>query len=675
MKLQHIIPFSLMLALLWSCNDDDMPLGAPVISYPDAAETAHFGDSLAFTVKAEDPEVALSTLKAQLFYGDDMVEETVIRTKISGQEYTGKIYLPYFANVPDGTATLRMVLQNVNFTTTVQEYPVKITHPDFPYLTLRTEDGEEYRMDKIDTDTYGVTRKFDQQLKAYIIGPKVGEFGNDIIFGYENSEVTVNAENPIPFSSARGGQFTISLNTRTFEASPFSTLKLNGNVLEAITETTASVDLTLDKGSLIVPEGFSNFGEWWIDPDWFTRNDDGSLTFQAMPGNYRIIADQKLQYFRVETLLNGAPAELQDDGSGAVWVIGEGVGKPSISANQVGWTTEKALCMAPVSDKVYRMTLVGGKTIATGSINFKFYGNMGWNYEFLHDRITSTSSDILIGDGKTHDDGNLYLADGVKLKENVIYEFTVDCTAGKGKAVLSVKEAGEQKFEEKPIMLNGVKMNTSDNVLYSLTTDLKQGASLEFSSLSDLDSYYLDPDYFSYNADNDVVTFRPVDGHYRVVLDKLNATLSAQRFDGDSPATLGTDGHGAIYILGWGAGTPNLDYQFGWEPNNAYAMAEISPCVYTFTGVAGPEKGSVTGQRLRTDYLDIKFFFQKGWGGEFSGTNQLTVAPGSKSLFNVINTGDVNLASGAQLTEGATYRITIDLSAGVSAGVISIEKL
>ena len=73
MKLQHIIPFSLMLALLWSCNDDDMPLGAPVISYPDAAETAHFGDSLAFTVKAEDPEVALSTLKAQLFYGDDMV--------------------------------------------------------------------------------------------------------------------------------------------------------------------------------------------------------------------------------------------------------------------------------------------------------------------------------------------------------------------------------------------------------------------------------------------------------------------------------------------------------------------------------------------------------------------------------------------------------------------------
>ncbi len=110
MKLRYILPLALVMpALLWSCKDDEEPFGNPVIDYRDATETAHFGDSLAFTVNASDAEVALSTLKAQLYYGDEMVEETVIRTKESGKDYSGKIYLPYFANVPDGTATLKQI--------------------------------------------------------------------------------------------------------------------------------------------------------------------------------------------------------------------------------------------------------------------------------------------------------------------------------------------------------------------------------------------------------------------------------------------------------------------------------------------------------------------------------------------------------------------------------------
>ena len=42
---------------------------------------ALFGDSLPFTIKASDIDVPLSTLKAQLFYGEEQVSETVIRTK------------------------------------------------------------------------------------------------------------------------------------------------------------------------------------------------------------------------------------------------------------------------------------------------------------------------------------------------------------------------------------------------------------------------------------------------------------------------------------------------------------------------------------------------------------------------------------------------------------------
>lgn len=677
MKLKYILPVALVMpALLWSCKDDDEPFGNPVIDYRDATETAHFGDSLAFTVNAADAEVPLSTLKAQLYYGDEMVEETVIRTKESGKDYSGKIYLPYFANVPDGTATLKLVLQNINFTISEKEYPVKITHPDFPYLTLRTEEGTEYRMAKTGADTYAVSDRFPQKMKAFIIAPKVGENGNELVFGYENSQVKIGAESAIPFSSSRGGKFAIELNTRTFAASPFSVLKLNGQELESIDDNTARVDMALSNGQVITPEGFSNFGDWWIDPDWFSRNDDGSMTFKAMGGNYRLIADQKLQYFRVETLLNGKPASLQADGTGALWVIGADFGKPGVGANETGWVTEKAVCMAPVADKVYQMTLVGGKTVKTSSTNFKFYGDaMSWGNEFKHDRLTSNSTLIGVGDGTPgHDDGNLYLLDGVTLKDNVIYVFRVDFTAGVDKAVLSVTEEGEQPFEEKPIYLNGVKMTTGDNAIYTIVTDLAQGSTLGFNSVDGLADYYFDPDFLSYDSDNDVITFLPVDGTYQVILDKLGGTVSAQRFDGNSPASLGADGHGAIYLMGWGAGSPNLDSQFGWEPNQAYGLAEVSPKVYRFTAVAGPEKGSEIGQRLRADYLSVKFFWQKGWGGEFSHENALTLAPGSESLIQVTADGNIELASGASLETGATYVMTVDLTAGNSAGVVSIVK-
>lgn len=678
MKLKHILPLALVMpALLWSCKDDDEPFGNPVIDYRDATETAHFGDSLSFTVNAADAEVALSTLKAQLYYGDEMVEETVIRTKESGKDYTGKIYLPYFANVPDGTATLKLVLQNINFTISEKEYPVRITHPDFPYLTLRTEDGAEYRMEKTGADTYSVADRFPQKMKAFVIAPKVGENGNELVFGYENSQVKIGAESAIPFSSSRGGKFAVELNTRTFAASPFSVLKLNGQELESVDENTARIDMALSQGQTITPEGFSSFGDWWIDSDWFKRNDDGSLTFTAMGGNYRLIADQKLQYFRVETLLNGKPASLQADGTGALWVIGADFGKPGVGSNETGWTTEKAVCMAPVADKVYQLTLVGGKTVKTTSTNFKFYGDaMSWGNEFKHDRLTSASNLIGVGDGDGHDDGNLYLLDGVTLKDNVIYVFRVDFTAGVDKGVLTVTEEGEQPFEEKPVYLNGVKMTTGDNSIYTLVTDLTQGGTLEFNSVDGLADYYFDPDFLSYDSDNDVITFLPVDGTYQVVLDKLGGTVSAQRFDGTSPATLSADGHRAIYMMGWGAGSPSLDSQFGWETSQAYGMAEISPKVYRFTAVAGPENGSEIGQRLRSDYISVKFFHQKGWGGEFnpSNGNGLSLAPGSEALLKANSDGNFELAAGVTLETGATYVMTIDLSAGNEAGVISLVK-
>ena len=659
--------------LLPACSDDEMAPGNPTMDVTGSLQNACFGDSLSFSVKAFDAEVPLSTIHAELYFGDEMVSEEVIRTKENGATYEGKIYVPYIANIPDGKALLRLTLQNIHFTTKEELYNVNISHPDYPSLIFRAESGEEYTMQKESQYVYSVTQRFPAEMRGVIVAPKVGADGNEIVFGYENSEIKPYAEGSIPFSNSAPGRYSISFNTYSFEGSPFVVLSINDQQLEAIDETTSKIDLDLAKGDTLVPSGFPEYSDWWIDPSFFSKNEDGSLTFNAYDGKYRIIADTKLRYFRVYKLDGLNPATLSDDGTGALWIIGAGIGHPSL-ANEVGWTTENAICMAPTGEKTYQAVLVGGKTIATNSINFKFFGQMGWGVELKGSaNLTSKSNLIGVGTGSDgHDDGNLFLPDGVVLQDNGIYVITVDLTQGINDAVMTVDYNGEQQFEEKPIYLNGQKMSTSDNAMYSTVIELQQNSKLTFKDFTALADLYYDPDYFYFDEDAFEITFLPVSGHYNVILDKLNGTLSAKRVFADgSEMTLQSDGSGALWLMGWGVGSPSLDYQFGWTPGAAYCMAEVSPKVYQFTGVAGPEKGSEYGQRLRFDYLSFKFFHQDGWGGEFA-TSALTFTSGASKLIK--DAGNFELADGVQLEEGATYVLTVDLTAGVEKGVFNIVK-
>lgn len=659
--------------LLPACSDDEMAPGNPTMDVTGSLQNACFGDSLSFSVKAFDAEVPLSTIHAELYFGDEMVSEEVIRTKENGATYEGKIYVPYIANIPDGKALLRLTLQNIHFTTKEELYNVNISHPDYPSLIFRAESGEEYTMQKESQYVYSVTQRFPAEMRGVIVAPKVGADGNEIVFGYENSEIKPYAEGSIPFSNSAPGRYSISFNTYSFEGSPFVVLSINDQQLEAIDETTSKIDLDLAKGDTLVPSGFPEYSDWWIDPSFFSKNEDGSLTFNAYDGKYRIIADTKLRYFRVYKLDGLNPATLSDDGTGALWIIGAGIGHPSL-ANEVGWTTENAICMAPTGEKTYQAVLVGGKTIATNSINFKFFGQMGWGVELKGSaNLTSKSNLIGVGTGSDgHDDGNLFLQDGVVLQDNGIYVITVDLTQGINDAVMTVDYNGEQQFEEKPIYLNGQKMSTSDNAMYSTVIELQQNSKLTFKDFTALADIYYDPDYFYFDEDAFEITFLPVSGHYNVILDKLNGTLSAKRVFADgSEMTLQSDGSGALWLMGWGVGSPSLDYQFGWTPGAAYCMAEVSPKVYQFTGVAGPEKGSEYGQRLRFDYLSFKFFHQDGWGGEFA-TSALTFTSGASKLIK--DAGNFELADGVQLEEGATYVLTVDLTAGVEKGVFNIVK-
>ena len=445
MKNYILIMISLAAFAFTACNDNNdngKDLGNPAIELQNQASQAFFGDSLAFTATVSD-NVPLSTLKVDLYFGEEVVSSATIRTKENG-DYTGKIYVPFYANIPNGTATLEYTLTNTHLGKVTKDVSLPVSRPNFPYLILVSSDGTEYPMTQTGTGyVYSATASFPTtDLLAYIKTPAYGDNGNELTFGWNGSAIDQGLTDNIPFSSPVGGVYSITFNTQTYSATPFLSVKING------TEMTRSgnnfmADLNLTQGQTLNVSGIGDIQNWWIDPDWFTTSGDNSqLTFRAIPGKYRIIADFGKEWFRVEVMSGSDLATLQPDGSGAIWVIGQNVGKPSL-ANEVGWTPDNALCMAPEGNGKYHITLVAGTTVDAASINFKFFYQKGWGGEFDSPALTSTSNLVFVGDGaaqdyqgNTRDPGNLGLLQA--LETGATYVFTVDASGGLSNSVLTV---------------------------------------------------------------------------------------------------------------------------------------------------------------------------------------------------------------------------------------------
>jgi len=425
-----------------ACKKEDQKApGNPVLTIKTDFSSAYFGDSLQFTVGvSDDAGIPLSTLKARLYYSDELVSETVIRTKTEG-DYSGKLFIPYYANVPNGTATLQLVLQNIHFTLREETFELPLERPDYPYLTLVA--GEtEYRMERTGLYTYAASTQFPAKVNGYIKTPAYGENGNELTFGWEENAIKEGSTNNIPFSNAFSGNYTITFNTFSYEASPFIiAYAINQTVMNRVDDDTYQVDLALSQGEAVVIDGFDDLDAWWLDPDFFARDASGDVLFQPQSGRYRITADFRHAYFIVEALNGTDLATLQADGSGAIWIIGDGIGKPSVASNAVGWTTEKALCMAPIGNKRYQVTVVAGTTVTADNINFKFFHQKGWGGEFKDTELTSASDVIFVGDGSNgRDPGNLGITAGQTLEAGATYVLTVDLTAGNDKAVLTVEK-------------------------------------------------------------------------------------------------------------------------------------------------------------------------------------------------------------------------------------------
>jgi len=675
MKTLKYIALSLLVAAsTTACKDDPELLTTdvgPEMTVVSADASGVYGGKVNFEVTMTD-RYALSTLKAQVFFDDEMVAEEVIRTKSDGT-YSGSVTLPFYKNIPDGDATLRLVGQNVRFGTTTVERSLAVSRPKPAYLTFVLGDAE-YRMEPTGNDyEYAVTDDFPQKPQGYIATPELDASGSVVTFGYdsESGGVVADSTDAIPFANSNAGEFTITFNLLTFEGSPFIKLLFGETEMTMVDNDNYSIVTTLTKDRTYTLTGVSDFADWDVDRDFFERadaSDPETLTFLPMTGMYKVTANFKHSYLRIEAMKSATElATLGDDGSGAIWAIGGmDVGKPTLK-NAASWSPEDGgMCLARVADKKYQLTLVAGISLNASSFDFKFFHQKTWGGEFGGDDIT-TASDIV----KISDSGNLGLAEGKTLDLGGIYRFTVDITGGNKAAVLTVEKVGEQQLPPADITVNGTPMTQLDVDNYQLDIDLTQGQTLTLGGADAFIPAWINPDFFE-AASATSVKLVPVTGKYRITANLATRVIDALvlNADGSGLATLGDDGHGAVYFIGYGIGSPAAVNEPGWTTEKGVCVPESAPGIYTMTAQAGLEGSTTLGQRFRVSGWSGKFFRNRGWDG--MGT--FTLAPGAGAFFSIAGDGNIEIASGVTLEEGATYCLTLDVTAGNDKPVLSMVK-
>lgn len=675
MKTLKYIALSLLVAAsTTACKDDPELLTTdvgPEMTVVSADASGVYGGKVNFEVTMTD-RYALSTLKAQVFFDDEMVAEEVIRTKSDGT-YSGSVTLPFYKNIPDGDATLRLVGQNVRFGTTTVERSLAVSRPKPAYLTFVLGDAE-YRMEPTGNDyEYAVTDDFPQKPQGYIATPELDASGSVVTFGYdsESGGVVADSTDAIPFANSNAGEFTITFNLLTFEGSPFIKLLFGEAEMTMVDNDNYSIVTTLTKDRTYTLTGVSDFADWDVDRDFFERadaSDPETLTFLPMTGMYKVTANFKHSYLRIEAMKSATElATLGDDGSGAIWAIGGmDVGKPTLK-NAASWSPEDGgMCLARVADKKYQLTLVAGISLNASSFDFKFFHQKTWGGEFGGGDIT-TASDIV----KISDSGNLGLAEGKTLDLGGIYRFTVDITGGNKAAVLTVEKVGEQQLPPADITVNGTPMTQLDVDNYQLDIDLTQGQTLTLGGADAFIPAWINPDFFE-AASATSVKLVPVTGKYRITANLATRVIDALvlNADGSGLATLGDDGHGAVYFIGYGIGSPAAVNEPGWTTEKGVCVPESAPGIYTMTAQAGLEGSTTLGQRFRVSGWSGKFFRNRGWDG--MGT--FTLAPGAGAFFSIAGDGNIEIASGVALEEGATYCLTLDVTAGNDKPVLSMVK-
>lgn len=151
----------------------------------------------------------------------------------------------------------------------------------------------------------------------------------------------------------------------------------------------ATVSLT--KGERVSFENFQCI-DYMLQPEYFVRNDDGSYTFNAMSGEYRVLYD-------VDGTEHIWTERTSDDG---LWITGQYFGHGRTGGWDVGyhdnsiyiskgWSWDNPrqyLCCAETAPGVYETTFL----VHSSWSQLTLYGNRGWDKRIMSSEVTITDT-------------------------------------------------------------------------------------------------------------------------------------------------------------------------------------------------------------------------------------------------------------------------------------------
>lgn len=223
--IRYYIMALLALPLMASCGEDDYsaptPAGNPVMSYTAPAAAVWMGDEVEVKVNCKDDGgVALSTLKANLLFSGQSVDETTIRTKEAG-EYTVKLKVPYAQNVPDGKVDIQLTLQNVSTKSNTETLSFDIKRPHFNNLQFVSADGVKYDMtEKSDFVYQAVLPSSKKTFKGYF-ATKDGKF----VFGSSTGkDISLGETGNFNFTSENMSDVVVTFDAKNYTAGPTDVL-------------------------------------------------------------------------------------------------------------------------------------------------------------------------------------------------------------------------------------------------------------------------------------------------------------------------------------------------------------------------------------------------------------------------------------------------------------------
>lgn len=431
------------------------------------AESAVFGENVAFVVGVPATADVTSVTAALIKDGKQLASETIRISEVSSYSpdaINGGLQIPYTKNIDDGEYDVMFVATGKS-DRAEKTVKINLAHPEFKKVEF-VAGADKFELFKSDAASPLEKNKWSYTgaLPASLSGhfEAVDAAGAKYVFGgssVDNVEFGNSADMALYSYSEAVPQGTISFDVVSFAVK--YPLEAKYVIVPETTDPAypGTVEVEFKKGQIVA---FAGAGDLWIDIDFFDNNGDGTYTFRAEGGMYRLTNQADWGSLRVERLSsNGELGTFRWDESGnvtvneAIWCLGNyNFGKPDQREIRDGrnfsdWETYDGYCMAKIDDYKYQITL---RIYNYASWKF-FQTKLDWgdfasaNYDLANSTlekcflISVVGSDGNFQQGQNPLDPNKF----VYPDEGVVLQFTLDVTNPLAVKVV-VKDVTEQNL-------------------------------------------------------------------------------------------------------------------------------------------------------------------------------------------------------------------------------------